>query len=118
MNSPEISIKNRRGIEDIELVVLKIKNYLKKVYGERLDSVILYGSFAKNKATDDSDIDLAVVLKGKVNQPKEISRVIDFIHDASLEYNELISIFPVSRESMRNPIWPLYKSLNEEGIKI
>jgi len=117
-NSNQNSNQSRREIKDIEHITLKVKNHLKKVYGERLDSVILYGSFAKNNATDDSDIDLAVILKGEVNPPKEINRIIDFISDAGLEYNELISIFPVSSESMINPVWPLYKSLNEEGIKI
>ena len=118
MNSVENSNQNRREIKDIEHITHKVKNHLKKVYGERLESVILYGSFAKDNATDDSDIDLAVILKGEVNPPKEINRVIDIIHDAGLEHNELISIFPVSSESMINPVWPLYKSLNEEGIKI
>ena len=107
----------KRSISEIECLFPKIKKHLQKTYKRRLESVILYGSFAKNKATEDSDIDIAIILKGKVNPSKEIDKVNDFINNLEFEYDELITILPVSSNEIKNSIWPLYKSLKREGIQ-
>ena len=109
---------SKRGIKEIEYLLPKIKQHMVDTYGSRLESVVLFGSFAKNNATDDSDIDIAIVLKGKVNTSKEIDMVIDFISDGGLEYNELVSILPVSSDDVNASVWPLHKSLREEGVAI
>ena len=110
--------RRNRSIKEIEHPLTKIKEYLRKVYGERLEAVILYGSFAKNKATEDSDIDIALILEGDIDPLKEIDRVGDFISDIGLEYNELITIFPISSQEIRNSIWPLYKSFQKDGMRL
>ncbi len=73
-----------------------------KLYGQRLESVILYGSFAKDVATEDSDTDIAIILKGKVNCLREIDRLCHFFSDIGLEYNELVSVLPVSSQEVKN----------------
>ena len=112
------SKRRKRSIKEIEGLLAKIKEYLRKVYGERLEAIILYGSFPRNKATEDSDIDIALILKGDIDPLKEIDRVGDFISDIGLEHNELITIFPISSQEVKNSIWPLYKSLQKEGIRL
>lgn len=111
-------MKKRRNIEEIKHLFPLIKKYLKKVYGERLEATVLYGSFAKNKATGDSDIDIAVILKDGVNANAKIDKVNDFISDLGLKYNELITILFLSSYEVKGSIWPLYKSLQEEGIRL
>jgi len=44
-------------------VVKELVDELKKLYGDNLSRVILYGSKARGDATEDSDIDILVVLK-------------------------------------------------------
>jgi predicted nucleotidyltransferase len=80
--------------------------------------IILYGSFAKNNATKESDIDIAVVLKGKVDKVKEIDRMGEVLYDLILETDELISVYPVSEDELNNSIWPLYHHIRTEGLKI
>ena len=106
----------KRDIKDIEHLLPKIKEYLMKTYGGKLNSVILYGSFARDRATEDSDIDIAIILNGDVNPLKEIDRINDFISDIGLEHNELITILPISLKVIKNSIWPLYKSLEKDGV--
>ncbi len=108
----------RRELKDIEPVVKDIKETLKRLYGDRLVDIVLYGSFAKEKATHDSDIDIAVILKGDVDKSKEIDRIIDSIYLIGLKYDELISVNPISEDDIVDTGWPLYKHINKEGIKV
>jgi len=111
-------MKKKKEIKDIEDILPRIKDILKVVYGKRLKDIILYGSFARDTATDDSDIDIAVVLKGEVDKTKEIDRIYDLLYDLILETDELISVYPVSEEEIRNIVWPLYKHIRTVGVKI
>lgn len=51
-------MRNKRSLEDIKDILKDIKAILEKIYPNRLVSVILYGSFAKNNANEESDIAL------------------------------------------------------------
>jgi predicted nucleotidyltransferase len=45
------------------------------LYGKKLKDIILYGSWARGQGTKESDIDLVIVLGGKVIPGKEIDRI-------------------------------------------
>jgi predicted nucleotidyltransferase len=111
-------MQGKRTIKEIEQILPEVKKLLKQIYADRLVDAILYGSFVRNEATEDSDIDIAVILKGKVDKPKEIDRIYDQIYELVLESGELISIHPVSDEELKNSIWPLYQHIKDEGIKL
>ncbi|RLE01268.1 MAG: nucleotidyltransferase domain-containing protein, partial [Candidatus Aminicenantes bacterium] len=83
---------------DIQKVLKELKEELQTIYGKRLKKVILYGSWVRNQATEDSDIDISFVLEGEVIPGKEIDRVISIINEINLRYGVLISIYPVSEE--------------------
>ena len=46
----------------IELALEKMIPGLQAIYGDLIDSVILYGFTARGTRTDDSDVDVAVLL--------------------------------------------------------
>jgi len=60
--------------EKITPLILQVKNSLIAQYGEKMKRVILYGSHARGSATQDSDIDL-LVLVDKTLSPWEVRRV-------------------------------------------
>lgn len=96
-----------------------IREFVQRVqslYGERLRQVLVYGSWARNEATEESDIDLAVVLAGDVRPGREIDRMIDIITDINLEYGVLLSVYPVSEENYLHANSPLLINLRREGI--
>lgn len=101
---------------EIQQILLEFKEEVAKLYGSQLVRVILYGSWARGTATDDSDIDLLVVLKGNIIPGREIDRMIDFITDLNLKYDTLISVVPVSDHSYSNINSPLLLNVRREGI--
>ncbi|RLE01542.1 MAG: nucleotidyltransferase domain-containing protein [Candidatus Aminicenantes bacterium] len=103
---------------DIQKVLKELKEELQTIYGKRLKKVILYGSWVRNQATEDSDIDISFVLEGEVIPGKEIDRVISIINEINLRYGVLISIYPVSEEKFRVVNSPLLLNIREEGITI
>jgi uncharacterized protein len=101
--------------ESISAILSDVKKELSQIYNDRIISLILFGSYARGQETDASDIDLLLVLKGKVNKGKEIDFVIDTITDISLKYNTLISIIPVSEEDFISSNSPLILNVRKEG---
>ncbi len=89
---------------------------LRSLYGDRLGRVVVCGSCARNEATAESDIDLAVVLAGEVVPGKEIDRMIDIITDVNLEHNVLLSVYPVSEENYLHRNSPLLINIRREGV--
>jgi predicted nucleotidyltransferase len=106
---------NRKDIDDI---LSELKEELKRLYKDRLTSVILYGSYARGVAVEDSDIDVVVVLKGEVLPGREIDFMLDTITDLNLKYNTLISICPVSEDAMQTVNSPLLLNVRQEGISV
>lgn len=118
MKSTRIAQRKPRSIKEIEPLLLGVKACLRKIYGKRLVAVILYGSFANGRANEASDIDIAVVLKGSVDKAEEISKIHDAVYHLSLEYCQLISIYPLSEEELGDVEWPLHYHIRNKGIKV
>jgi len=96
--------------------IIRLQHKLRELYGVRLQGVILYGSYARGTQTQQSDIDVAVVLDGNVKPGLEIDRMIDVATDLNLEYDTLISVYPVSASDYRSRQSPLLINLRREGI--
>lgn len=101
---------------EVKKILEEFKRELERLYGSRLKEVILYGSWARGEATEDSDIDLLIILEGKVVPGKEIDRMIDIITDINLKYSVLISVYPISEEDFYKIKSPLLMNVRREGI--
>jgi len=108
----------RAGGNSIKKILNEFKKQLLSIYGERFSRLVLYGSYARSEAWEGSDIDVAVVLKDDVLPAKEIDRLIDIITDINLEYDVLISVYPVSEKSFGIVKSPLLLNIRKEGINV
>lgn len=111
-------MKVTRTVQEIKPVLTRIRKILEGIYGKRLADIILYGSFARNTPNEDSDIDIAVVLKGRVDRAKEIDRICDALYEVELQTGELISVNPLSEDEIEDLEWPLYHHIKTGGIRI
>ena len=106
----------RKTQKNIIKILAELKRGLRRLYSDRLISIILYGSYARGEALKDSDIDLVVVLKGGVRPGREIDYMLDVVTDLNLKYNTLISICPVSEDAFKTVKSPLILNVRQEGI--
>ena len=104
--------------KNIEKPLEEFIEALLKLYGIKLSKVVLDGSCARGNNTKDSDIDIAVVLKGKISPTREIDRMVDIITDINLKYDQLISVYPVSEENFKTLKTPLLINIRKEGITL
>ena len=51
----------------LQKVLKDLKQGLIRIYGDRLDSVVLYGSQARGDSSSDSDIDVLIILNSDFN---------------------------------------------------
>ena len=94
------------------------KKGLSILYKDRLKQVILYGSWARAEATGKSDIDLALVLEGRLKTGREIDRIMDIVAEINIKYGVLLSIYPVSVSDYRNIKSPLLMNIRKEGVPV
>ena len=95
-----------------------LKRALTEIYGQRLQGLYLYGSYARNEADEDSDVDVMIVLDGPVEAGLEVSRVNAVVSDICLENDLLISTFPVSASSLETERGPFLTCVRREAVPL
>ncbi|MBU0510804.1 MAG: nucleotidyltransferase domain-containing protein [Chloroflexi bacterium] len=101
---------------NIITILTEFKKEIARLYSKRLKEMILYGSWARGNATEDSDIDLMIVLAGDVIPGREIDRMIDIITETNLRHDVLISVYPISAKNYSTVNSPLLLNVRREGI--
>ena len=87
------------------------------IYGDLVESIVLFGSTARGTDSAESDVDIAVIVRAAV--PKEIEeRMLDLVVDPGLACNKVLSV--VSIDQTRYAEWkdtlPFYRNIQKEGV--
>jgi predicted nucleotidyltransferase len=105
--------------DDIKKILRELKEGLVEIYGDRLEAVYLYGSYARGDAhPPDSDIDVMIVLKGEFDYWEMDKRSSELVAALSLENDVLISTKLASERQYENSGMPLYINVRREGIAV
>jgi len=97
--------------------VEQLKNRLVNELGDKIESIVLYGSVAKNTASEESDIDVLVIARDdEIGLYDKISKIRTQV---DLENNTLTALVYVTSEELEHYAKlgsPFMKSVSEEGM--
>jgi len=105
----------------IKSVTEEVSKELQRTFGDKVDRIILYGSYARGDFTMDSDVDIIVLLNCGQDEIKEKRKLISRIASrAGLKNDIMVSILARDsrdfRENMKSR--PFYQNVEREGVEI
>ena len=87
--------------------------------GKQLEQIILYGSVARGTNTEESDVDIALIIHGTIDDNLE-DKLLDFIVDMNLKYDRVFSVVDINCENFQK--WgnalPFYNNVKTEGVTL
>jgi predicted nucleotidyltransferase len=99
-------------------IASKVRSELEKLYGQRLRGVYLYGSAARDQLTQDSDIDIAIVLDEIPDRFAEHERTGDLGSQISLEYNTLVTFLFIAESDFNEGLFTIHRVIKREGVPV
>lgn len=102
-------------------VLEDIKEEISVSLGDELKEIILYGSYARNQQTADSDIDIIVLLDEKTADMSSVrQKLADIKVDLSLKYDVVISVItkPFNQYVRNRDLVPFYSTIDKEGVEL
>lgn len=103
---------------NVRAALEEAKARLAALYGDRLDRLILYGSYARGDAHEASDVDLLVVLRGDIEPYAEIKRTGLLALDLLLDYGADVSIQPYSVADARDEARSFIRNVAADGVTL
>jgi predicted nucleotidyltransferase len=91
---------------------------LQDAYGDRLREVVLFGSWVRGEAHEESDVDLLVVLDAVPNRAIERDRIVDAVFDLEADSKRAIEAFPVSESDLCERTRPFVRAALDAGLVI
>jgi uncharacterized protein len=82
--------------------------------------IVLYGSYARNEAHAESDLDLLILL-GHKPSPLEIRTLHDRLYEIGLTHDMVVSLLVRDCQDWNTPrsqAMPLYQRIQQEGIRV
>jgi predicted nucleotidyltransferase len=98
-------------------ILNRFRDALDKVYGDRIERVVLFGSRARGDARPGSDYDLAVFLKELRGFGKEAGTIADIETDILFDTGAIINALPLQAGSHRERTG-LMLELRRDGLDL
>ncbi len=106
---------------ELQTVLKEVKKASQKLYGDMLNRIILFGSYARGNCTEESDIDIMIVLDGDTDEVKRLRGVTaEMASDISLDQDVFLSIMLRDRKHFEDNLdfLPFYQNIIKEGIVV
>lgn len=106
---------------ELTIILEKIVETYRLVYGERIVKIILYGSYARGDYNSESDVDIVALVNGnRATLQEQLKKVWDVSGDLELEYGTILSPTVIPYEEFvkyQNDI-PYYNNIAKEGVEL
>lgn len=101
----------------LRLALQELVPGLRQIYGNLIDSVILYGSTARGTQTNESDVDVAILLHaGRTKEMRE--QMLDLVVDLELACGKVLSVLCIDYDKFTE--WqdtlPFYQNIRKDGV--
>ena len=89
----------------------------RKIFGNRLLSVVLYGSAARGDDGPESDVDIALFLR-QPQEKEQYNEMISFLSDMGLKYDRMFSSVDIEQNHFDKwvNVLPYYQNIRREGV--
>lgn len=107
--------------ERIKNIAIEVNEELIKLFGEKIERIILYGSYARGDFNLESDVDIMILLncdQEEINEKrKEISRIASRV---GLRNDIMVSLLARNHKEYENniPYQLFYQNIEREGMRI
>ena len=106
-------------MKDIQPIIQEFTEQAKAHYGNRLSKIILFGSYARGEAHEDSDVDVMLLLNDEsVSANYEKTQIFDITWALFMKYSIIISALPVSLQKYVSTNKALYRFVKKEGVSL
>lgn len=105
----------------VSQIIYRFSQELRRILGDNLSKVIVYGSYARGDYNDRSDVDVMVLVKVS---DEEIRAIKNDVYDAAfdIQLSTGIEISPIIKNEEQYEYWvdtlPFYRNVREEGVVI
>ena len=105
----------------LDEITAKVVFAVQDSLGEKLERVILYGSYARGDYDDESDIDIMVLANiPHEDEMKEYKKINHFLSRLGMEYDIFISVNVTDCTTFYKyiDVLPFYKNVLQEGVEL
>lgn len=94
---------------------------IRKIYGDHVKQIILYGSYARGDYNKESDIDIMILLDvSDLDIKAYFNELADITYDFNLEYE--VDVKPIAKNQEHFKKWminyPFYANVAKEGVTL
>lgn len=105
-------------MDGLQEVFEKMIPGFQNIFGNILEQIILYGSFARGTHTDESDVDIALIVREYTEEMHD--QMINLTVDLELEYNKVFSVLLIDYDNFKEweNVLPFYQNVKKDGIML
>lgn len=107
--------------EAVHDIVYRFARQIRMIYGDSLERILVYGSYARGDYKENSDIDVMILVDdGDDEIKKKFNDVCDLAFDYEMEYGIVISPLVKNIEHFMkwSEVLPFYRNVKQEGMAI
>ena len=93
----------------------------RRVYGKDIETILLFGSYARGGQGNDSDVDIVAIVHGeRMDLQERLKEIWDVSVDIGLENDVVVSptVIPFEEFETFKRIVPYYINIEKEGVEI
>ena len=115
---PEPELAELSGAFDPHDIARDVARDLRRMYGDRLRAVLLFGSWARGDAHPESDIDLLVVLDRVESVWDELRQMDPILWRHSYANDTVVTALPVASDAFEERRRPVLRRAQAEGLPV